>query len=107
MTGYLTRKGMRFVAIVVAGGGAALLLWLATNVLNVPLPGVDTSPLDVQIIVAPQAFDWVSEAAERFNAEARRLNEAFFHYARAGRPHPPLDAVPETEKPVLYGLQRP
>jgi len=74
MTGYLTRKGMRFVAIVVAGGGAALLLWLATNVLNVPLPGVDTSPLDVQIIVAPQAFDWVSEAAERFNAEARRLN---------------------------------
>lgn len=74
MTGYLTRKGMRFVAIVVAGVVAALLLWLATNVFNVPLPGVDTSPLDVQLFVAPQAFDWVSEAAERFNAEGRRLN---------------------------------
>ncbi len=74
MTGYLTRKGIRFVAIVVAGVVAALLLWLATNVFNVPLPGVDTSPLDVQLFVAPQAFDWVSEAAERFNAENRRFN---------------------------------
>src|SRR3990172_8108531 len=74
MTGYLTRKGIRFVAIVVAGVVAALLLWLATNVFNVPLPGVDPSRLDVQLFVAPQAFDWVSEAAERFNAEGRRFN---------------------------------
>jgi hypothetical protein len=65
---------MRFVAIVVAGVVAALLLWLATNVFNVPLPGVDTSLLDVQVFVAPQAFDWASEAAERFNAEGHRLN---------------------------------
>ena len=74
MTGYLTRKGMRFVAIVAAGGGLALLVWLATNVFNVSLPGVDTSPLDVEIVVAPQAFDWVTEAAGRFNAEGHRLN---------------------------------
>ena len=74
MTQLLTRKAVRFFAILGGGIAVALLVWLATNVFNVALPGTDTSPIEVRVLVAPAAFDWVSEAADRFNAEGRRLN---------------------------------
>jgi len=74
MTNFLIRKAGRFAAIVGGGIVAALLIGVATNVFNVALPGVDTSPIEVRLIAAPAAYDWVSEAAERFNAEGRRLN---------------------------------
>lgn len=74
MNQLLTRKAARFFAILGGGIGVALLIWLATTVFNVALPGTDTSPIEVRLIVAPAAFDWVSEAADRFNAEGRRLN---------------------------------
>jgi hypothetical protein len=52
-----------------------LLIWLTTDVLGlIALPGVDTSPIEVRLIVAPAAHDWVIEAADRFNAEDHRLN---------------------------------
>ncbi len=73
MAQYLIRKAGRFAVILGAGIGVALLIWLATNVFGVALPGVDTSPIDVRLIVAPAAYDWVSEAADRFNAEGQRL----------------------------------
>ncbi|HEY4690148.1 MAG TPA: substrate-binding domain-containing protein [Anaerolineae bacterium] len=72
MTTFLTRKALRFFSIVGGGIIVALILWLATNVLNIPLPGTDTSPIDLRVVVAPAAFDWASEAAERFNAEDHR-----------------------------------
>ncbi len=74
MNQLLARKAARFIAIVGGGIVVALLIWVATNVFNLSLPGVDTSPIEVRLIVAPPAFDWVSEAADRFNAEDRRLN---------------------------------
>ena len=74
MTTLLTRKALRFFLIVGGGALIALLLWAAQNVLNVALPGSDTSPLEVRLIVAPAISDWVSEAANRFNAEGQRLN---------------------------------
>ena len=74
MTTFLTRKALRFFAIIGGGMLVALAIWLATNVFNVPLPGTDTSPIEVRLLVAPAAFDWAAEAAERFNAEGRRVD---------------------------------
>jgi len=74
MRQYLTRKAGRFVLIVGGGILIAVVLWAATNVFNVALPGTDTSPLSVKLLVAPAAHDWVKEAADRFNADGRRLN---------------------------------
>jgi len=74
MNQLLARKAVRFVTIIGGGIVVALAIWIATNVFNLALPGTDTSPVEVRLIVAPAAFDWVSEAAERFNAERRRLN---------------------------------
>lgn len=74
MANFLTRKTIRFVAIVGGGIAIALLFWLAQNVLGVALPGTDTSPIEVRLIVAPTIANWVSPAADRFNAEGRRVN---------------------------------
>lgn len=74
MTQYLLRKARSFVAILGAGVLLALVIWIATNVFNIALPGVDTSPLEVRVIAAPAAYDWVRQSTERFNAEGRRLN---------------------------------
>lgn len=74
MNQLLARKAVRFVAILGGGIVVALAIWIATNVFNLALPGTDTSPIEVRLIAAPAAFGWVSEAAERFNAEGRRLN---------------------------------
>ncbi|HLF27233.1 MAG TPA: substrate-binding domain-containing protein [Anaerolineae bacterium] len=74
MNQFLTRKAARFLAILGGGIAVALALWLATNVFNVALPGVDTSPIEVRLIVAPAAYEWVSAAATQFNAQGQRLN---------------------------------
>jgi hypothetical protein len=74
MTTLLTRKAVRFLLIVGGGALVAFLLWVAQNVFNVAMPGTDTSPIEVRLIVAPAMADWVTEAAERFNAEDQRLD---------------------------------
>lgn len=74
MTTLLARKAVRFLLILGGGALVALLLSAAQNVFNIALPGTDTSPLEVRLIVAPSIFNWVSEAADRFNAEGRRLD---------------------------------
>jgi hypothetical protein len=74
MTTLLTRKAVRFFLIVGGGALVALLLWAAQNLFNIPLPGADTSPLEVRLIAAPAVYDWVSQAANRFNTEGQRLN---------------------------------
>lgn len=68
---FLARKALRFLAVAGVGLALAGLIWLATNVLGVRNPFVDTSPIEVRLIVAPGAADWVSDAAERFD---ERLN---------------------------------
>jgi hypothetical protein len=64
---YLARKALRFFAVAGVGLALAGLVWLATNVLGVRNPFVDTSPIEVRLIVAPAAANWVTEAAGRFD----------------------------------------